>query len=56
MYTLPMLVQLLTTDGYRQQYGAMYMGITLTIIPLLLLYAFLSRYIIGGVTAGSVKQ
>lgn len=56
MYTLPMLVQLLTTDGYKTEYGAMYMGITLSVVPLLFLYAFLSRYIIGGVTAGSIKQ
>ncbi|MDZ7834640.1 MAG: carbohydrate ABC transporter permease [Alkalibacterium sp.] len=56
LYTLPMLVQLLTTDGYRTEYGAMYMGITLSVAPLLLLYIFLSRYIIGGVTAGSIKQ
>lgn len=56
MYTLPMLIQLLTTDGYRTEYGAMYMGITLSVVPLILLYIFLSRYIIGGVTAGSVKQ
>ncbi|WP_423189943.1 carbohydrate ABC transporter permease [Alkalibacterium sp. f15] len=56
MYTLPMLVQLLTTDGYRTEFGAMYMGITLSVVPLLFLYAFLSRYIIGGVTAGSIKQ
>jgi len=32
------------------------MGIALSIIPLILLYTFLSRYIIGGVTAGGVKQ
>lgn len=56
MYTLPMLVQLLTTDGYRTEFGSMYMGITLSVLPLLLLYMFLSRYIIGGVTAGSIKQ
>lgn len=56
MFTLPMMVQLLTTDGYRTEFGAMYMGIALSIIPLILLYTFLSRYIIGGVTAGGVKQ
>jgi arabinosaccharide transport system permease protein len=56
MYTLPMLVQLLKTDVYRTEFGSMYLGISLTIIPLLLIYMFLSRYIIGGVTAGSIKQ
>lgn len=55
-FTLPMLVQLLKTDMYRTEYGSMYLGVSLTIIPLLLIYLFLSRYIISGVTAGGVKE
>lgn len=56
MYTLPMLVQLLKTDFYRTEFGSMYLGISLTIAPLLLIYIFLSRYIVGGITAGGIKQ
>lgn len=56
MYTLPMLVQLLKTDFYRTEFGSMYLGIALTIAPLLLIYIFLSRYIVGGITAGGIKQ
>ncbi|OTE88712.1 sugar ABC transporter permease, partial [Escherichia coli] len=33
-YTLPMLVQLLKTDVYRTEFGSMYLGISLSIIPL----------------------
>ncbi|WP_314062459.1 carbohydrate ABC transporter permease [uncultured Vagococcus sp.] len=55
-YTLPMLVQLLKTNVYRTEFGSMYLGISLTIIPLLLIYLFLSRYIIAGVTAGGIKE
>ena len=55
MYTLTMLVQLLTTDTYRTQYGAMYLGLGLSVIPLILVYLFLSRRIVGGVTAGGIK-
>jgi ABC-type glycerol-3-phosphate transport system permease component len=54
-YTLPMLVQLLKTDVYRTEFGSMYLGISLSIIPLLLIYLFLSKYIVGGVTAGGIK-
>ncbi|WP_407390725.1 carbohydrate ABC transporter permease [Carnobacterium jeotgali] len=54
-YTLPMLMQLLKTDTYRTEYGSMYLGISLSIVPLLLIYLLLSRYIIGGVSAGGVK-
>ncbi len=55
-FTLPMLVQLLTTDTYTTQYGSLYLGISLSIIPLILIYLFLSKHIIGGVTAGGVKM
>ncbi|MHC5373271.1 carbohydrate ABC transporter permease [Enterococcus sp. LJL120] len=55
-YTLPMLVQLLKTDVYRTEFGSMYLGISLSIIPLLLIYLFLSKYIVGGVTAGGIKE
>ncbi|WP_237585497.1 hypothetical protein [Alkalibacterium sp. MB6] len=55
-FTLPMLVQLLTTDTYRTEYGSLYLGISLSVIPLILIYLFLSKYIIGGVTAGGVKM
>lgn len=55
-YTLPMLIQLLTTDTYRTEYGALYLGLGLAIIPLILVYLFLSRQIIGGVTAGGIKE
>lgn len=54
-YTLPMLVQLLTTDTYRTEYGAMYLGLGLAIIPLILIYLTLSKQIVGGVTAGGIK-
>jgi ABC-type glycerol-3-phosphate transport system permease component len=50
-----MLVQLLKTDVYRTEFGSMYLGISLSIIPLLLIYLFLSKYIVGGVTAGGIK-
>lgn len=55
-YTLPMLVQLLTTDTYTTEYGSLYLGVSLSVLPLILAYMFLSRFIIGGVTAGGVKM
>ncbi|MGY3749565.1 carbohydrate ABC transporter permease [Vagococcus acidifermentans] len=55
-FTLPMLIQLLKTDVYRTEFGSMYLGISLSIIPLILIYLFLSKYIISGVTAGGIKE
>lgn len=54
-YTLPMLVQLLTTDTYRTEYGSLYLGLGLAVLPLIIIYLILSRQIVGGVTAGGIK-
>ena len=55
-YTLPMLVQLLRGDIYRTEYGGIYLGIAVSLIPIIVFYAFMSRYIISGLTMGSVKE
>ncbi len=55
-YTLPMLVQLLRGDIYRTEYGGIYLGIAISILPILVFYAFMSRYIISGIMMGSVKE
>lgn len=54
-YTLPMLVQSLNTNIYSVEQGAVYLGIFLTILPLLIVYFLLSKYIISGVAIGGVK-
>ena len=55
-YTLPMLVQMLRGDIYRTEYGGIYLGIAVSLIPIIIFYAFMSRYIISGLTMGSVKD
>ncbi len=55
-YTLPMLVQTLRGDIYRTEYGSIYLGVAVSLIPILVFYAFMSRYIISGITMGSVKE
>ncbi|MCA2001943.1 MAG: carbohydrate ABC transporter permease, partial [Chloroflexi bacterium] len=37
-YTLPMLVQTLRGDVYRTEYGAIYLGLAITIAPILVIY------------------
>jgi multiple sugar transport system permease protein len=56
MQTLPVLVQKLRGDIYRTEYGAIYVGIAVSLIPIIIFYAILSRYIISGLTMGSVKE
>lgn len=55
-YTLPMLVQLLKADIYRTEFGGIYLGIAMTVLPLLLVYLAFSRYIIAGVALGGLKE
>ncbi|MDO4521801.1 MAG: carbohydrate ABC transporter permease [Eubacteriales bacterium] len=54
-YTMPIMVSLLRGDIYKTEYGSVYMGLTLTVLPLLVVYFLLSKYIIAGVALGSVK-
>ena len=53
--TMPIMVSLLKGDIYKVEYGSIYLGLTLTVLPLFVVYFALSRYIIAGVALGSVK-
>ena len=55
-YTLPIEVSLLNGDIYKTEYGSIYLGLSLTVLPLLIVYALLSRYIVEGVALGGVKS
>lgn len=54
-YTMPIMVSLLRGDIYKTEYGAVYLGLALTVLPLFLVYFLLSKYIIAGVALGGVK-
>jgi len=55
-YTLPMLIQTLRGDIYRAEFGAIYLGIAVSLIPIILFYSFMSRFIISGLTMGGIKE
>jgi multiple sugar transport system permease protein len=54
-YTMPIMVSLLRGDIYKTEYGSVYLGLTLTVLPLFVVYFLLSKYIIAGVALGGVK-
>ncbi len=56
MKTLPMMVKELRGDIYRTEFGSIYLGLTLTALPLLVVYFAFSKYIIAGVALGGVKE
>lgn len=54
--TIPILIaQLRSADYMKFDLGKVYIMICVAIVPLLIVYIFLSKYIIRGVTLGSVK-
>jgi multiple sugar transport system permease protein len=55
-YTLPMLVQTLRGDTYRTEFGSIYLGLAVTIIPVLIVYAMFSKHIVKGIAMGAVKE
>lgn len=56
MYTMPIMVSQLKGDIYKTEYGSVYLGLTLTVLPLFIVYFALSKYIIAGVALGGVKE
>lgn len=56
LYTLPLLVSVLKTNVYSTDYGAMYLGIALTILPLMIVYAVFSKWIMDGIAMGGIKE
>ena len=54
--TLPILIaQLRSADFLKFDMGQVYMMIAFSIFPVIVVYLILSKYIVGGVSAGAVK-
>lgn len=54
-FTLPILIALVK-GTYKENLGAQYLAITISVVPIIIAFMFLSRYIIGGITAGALKE
>lgn len=55
--TVPILIATLRSADYaNMNMGKVYMMIAVAIVPIIVVYLFLSRYIIAGVTLGGVKE
>ena len=55
-YTLPMFVQMMRSERFRSDYGIIYVGLCVTILPIMVVNFALSKYIIAGVALGGVKE
>ena len=54
MYTAPVGLRFFV-GGYQQQWGFFAAGSIITAIPVVILFMFLQRYLVSGLTAGAVK-
>ncbi|MEK0312748.1 carbohydrate ABC transporter permease [Cohnella sp. 56] len=52
--TLPVMIASVKS-AFSSDFGAQYVGIAISVIPLLVFFAFMSKQIISGVAAGAVK-
>lgn len=54
--TLPMMVSAIQASDKFVDYGAIYLAIALSILPIVIVYCLLSKFIIAGVALGGVKE
>lgn len=55
-YTMPMLVSLLRSDRFRTDYGTVYLALSLTVLPLFIVYFLFAKHIVRGVALGGLKE
>ena len=56
-FTLPvMMATLRASTNIQQNQGAIYLAVAISVIPILLVFAFFSKYIISSISAGAVKE
>ena len=51
-----MIASLNASKDIGTNQGAIYMALAVSIVPILIVFCFCSKYIIGSISAGSVKE
>ena len=55
-FTLPLIIASLKSSLYRTDSGATYLAVALSIIPIIMVFIFLQRYLITAVSFGSLRE
>ena len=55
-YTLPVLMGFLKGSQVAENLGSLYLGIAISVVPIMIAFLFLSKYIVNSISAGSVKE
>lgn len=54
--TMPMFIEALKSNDKEQDFGQIYCALLITVLPIMIVYLFLSKYIVEGVSLGGVKE
>ena len=54
--TMPMFIEGLKSNDKKRDFGEIYAGMLITVLPILIAYLLLSKYIVAGVALGGVKE
>ena len=54
--TLPLYIEAIKSNDKQRDWGQIYVGIFLAVMPILIAYLLLSKYIVAGVALGGVKE
>jgi ABC-type glycerol-3-phosphate transport system permease component len=55
-YTLPVMIAQLSSSLYARDFGAIYLALALSIFPIIVVFTFLQRFLIAGISFGSLKE
>ena len=56
MHTLPLVMRRIQAGGYVPDMGAIYLSMAITLLPIIIVYLIFSRFIVSGLTLGSIKE
>lgn len=55
-FTMPIMIQSVLGQDKHPNLGAQYAAVALSVIPIIVIYLILSRFIVAGVALGGVKE
>ena len=54
--TLPLYIEAIKSNDKQRDWGAIYVGLFIAVMPIIVAYLLLSKYIVAGVALGGVKE
>ncbi len=55
-YTLPLMIASLKSSLYRTDSGATYLAVALSVLPIIIVFVFLQRFLVNAITFGGLRE